>query len=190
MEHGGDRGVKIIDDFLPDADAVRALALRAPFEDVHAPDGEIYKRVCIAEVPGLIPALEAAVGPVEMLLTAYRLNFAGEVPNAAIHSDIGWGSHALVLYLCEGEGGTAFWQHKATGAQRIEPEDFALWEQVRDDWNRPEAWELRELAELKFNRAVIYEGALFHSRYPFAAFGSGPDDGRLIAVAFFNLRGA
>ena len=47
---------------------------------------------------------------------------------------------------------------------------------------------MRTLARLKFNRAVVYESALFHSRYPFAAFGSGPEDGRLIAVAFFNLR--
>lgn len=182
--------MKIVDNFLPDAAAVRAAALCAPFEDKLGPDGEVYKRVCVTDVPGLIPALEAAVGPVEMLLTAYRLNFNGENPNAAIHSDIGWGTHALVLYLCDGEGGTAFWKHKATGEHRIEPGDVPLWHAVRDDWNRPEAWDMHALAELKFNRAVIYESALFHSRHPFAAFGSGPEDGRLIAVAFFNLRSA
>ena len=38
----------------------------------------------------------------------------------------------------------------------------------------------------RMGRAVIYESELFHSRYPFAAFGSGPEDGRLVAVAFFS----
>jgi hypothetical protein len=36
---------------------------------------------------------------------------------------------------------------------------------------------------------VIYESALFHSRWPFAAFGKGFSDGRLIACAFFTPRG-
>lgn len=179
----------VIDDFLPNAEAVRAMALCAPYTDLLAPDGETYRRVCPAAVPGLVPALEAEIGPVELLMSGYRLNFAGELPNAAIHSDIGWGTHALVLYLCDGEGGTAFWQHKATGAKRIEPGDYALWERVCGDWNRAEAWDRIRLAEMRFNRAVIYESALFHSRFPFAAFGTGPGDGRLIAVAFFNLRG-
>lgn len=182
--------MKIIDGFLPDADAVRAAALCAPFEDWPAPDGEVYKRICRTEIPGVVDALERAVGPISMLGMGYRLNFSGELPNAAIHSDLGWGTHALVLYLCDGEGGTAFWRHKATGAHRIDPGDVPLWHAVHEDWNRPEAWDMHGLAELKFNRAVIYESALFHSRYPFAAFGDGPGDGRLIAVAFFNLRSA
>ena len=33
---------------------------------------------------------------------------------------------------------------------------------------------------------VIYDGSLFHSRWPFEAFGTGPQDGRLILVAFFT----
>lgn len=179
----------LVDDFLPDAEAVRAAGLRAPYIDWLAPDGEVYRRICLAEVPGLRAGIEAQFGPVEIHAMGYRLNFAGELPNAAVHSDLGWGSHALVLYLNrEGEGGTAFWRHRATGAHRIDPGDEALFDQVRNDWNTPDAWELRELAQMQFNRAVLYESALFHSRYPFAAFGNGPDDGRLIAVAFFTPR--
>lgn len=179
---------RILDDFLPEAASVREEALSAPFIDWRAPDGEVYKRVCLTEVPGLLDAIERAVGPVEMLGMGFRLNFAGELPNHAIHSDLGWGTHALVLYLCDGPGGTAFWRHRATGATRIDPGDEALFARIRDDWNDDSAWELREVAALKFNRAIVYESAEFHSRYPFAAFGSGAGDGRLIAVAFFNLR--
>lgn len=174
----------VIDDFLPLS--VREEALRAPFIDWQGFDGEVYRRICITEVPGLRKRLEQEVGPVQMLGMGYRLNFGGEVPNHAIHSDMGWGTHALVLYLSEGEGGTAFWRHKATAAERIEQGDDALFEAVRHDWDDASKWDQVALCPMKLNRAVIYESALFHSRWPFEAFGSGPDDGRLIAVAFFT----
>lgn len=182
-----DRGVVVLDNFMPNPDELRASALASDFVDWDGPDGEVYRRICVAEIPGLQARVEAAMGrPVEMLGMAFRLNFAGELPNAAIHSDLGWGTHALVLFLSEGEGGTAFWRHRATGAHRIDPGDVALFEQVRGDWDDESKWDREDLVPIKFNRALIYESALFHSRYPFAAFGSGYDDGRLIAVAFFS----
>lgn len=179
--------IRVIDDFLP-AQALREHALASSFIDWSAPDGEVYRRVCPTDVPGLQDAIEAVMGPVDMLGAGYRLNFMGETPNTAIHSDLGWGTHALVLFLCDGPGGTAFWEHKATGARRIQPGDEALLDRIRDDWNRDDAWRLHHLVELRMGRALIYESELFHSRYPFAAFGRGPDDGRLIAVAFFTPR--
>lgn len=178
----------VIDGFLPDPQSVRDEALRAPYIDWSGHDGEVYKRVCLTEVPGLRDAIETVMGPVDMLGMGYRLNFGGELPNAAVHSDMGWGTHALVLYLCDGPGGTAFWRHRKTGAHRIDPGDWELFEQVRHDWNDESAWDMYDIAPLKFGRAVIYESALFHSRYPFPAFGTGPEDGRLIAVAFFTPR--
>jgi hypothetical protein len=178
-----------VDDFLPDPEAVRRAALGAEFIDWAAPDGEIYKRICITEVPGLRDRLEEVMGPVDLLGMGYRLNYAGELPNAAIHSDIGWGTHALVLYLNhEGPGGTAFWQHRATGAKRLNPGEVKLYERIRHDWNDETAWKLVDLIPLKFNRAAIYEGALFHSRFPLRAFGATPEEGRLIAIAFFSPR--
>lgn len=179
-------GLRVIDDFLPDAEVVRTHALAADYIDWPGHDGEVYKRVSLTEVPGLLEAIERVMGPVEMLGMGYRLNFGGELPNAAIHSDMGWGTHALVLYLSEGDGGTAFWRHKATGAHRIDPGDVPLFEAVREHWNDASHWERYGLAEMRLGRAIIYESALFHSRWPFEAFGQGPDNGRLVAVAFFT----
>lgn len=176
----------IIDAFLPAT--VRQDGLRAPFVDWPAHDGEVYKRVALVEVPGLQDAIELEAGPVDMLGMGYRLNFGGEMPNAAIHSDMGWGTHAAVVYLSEGEGGTAFWRHKATGAERLDPGDVDLFNQINDDWNDETKWEMTRLVEMQIGRGLIYESARFHSRYPFAAFGTGPDDGRLVAVAFFTPR--
>lgn len=179
----------IVDNFLPNPCRVRRQALASDFIDWDGPDGETYKRICITEVPGLLEALEKAVGPVDMHGMGYRLNYAGEPPNAAIHSDVGWGTHALVLYLCDGPGGTAFWRHNMTGEHRMEPGDFETFEAVKGDWDDASKWEQRGLAEMRFNRAVIYDSALFHSRWPFEAFGDSPQTGRLIAVAFFTPRG-
>jgi hypothetical protein len=176
----------VIDGFLPDVAAVRAHALAADYVDWPGYDGEVYKRVALTPVPGLLEAIQSVMGPVEMLGMGYRLNYAGELPNQAIHSDLGWGSHALVLYLCDGPGGTAFWRHSPTGATRIDPGDSALFERIGADWDDESRWEMTHIAPLKLNRAVIYESALFHSRHPFAAFGDCPDSGRLIAVAFFT----
>lgn len=180
--------ILVIDNFLPNVHRVRSEALEASFVDWPGPDGEVYQRVCLTEVPGLYECIEEAVGPFDMLGMGYRLNFGGELPNAAVHSDLGWGTHALVLYLSEGAGGTAFWCHRRTGATRIDQGDRSLFESVCGDWNDESAWDRVRLVDMQLNRAVIYESALFHSRYPFAAFGSGPEDGRLIAVAFFTPR--
>ena len=175
-----------IDQMLANPHEVREAALRAPYVDWPGPDGEVYKRVALVEVPGLQRAIEGVMGPVDMLGMGYRLNYGGELPNAAVHSDLGWGTHAAVVYLSDGPGGTAFWRHKATGAEAIDQGDVDLWHAVRGDWNNEDAWEMTDLAAMKLGRGVIYESRLFHSRYPFAAFGTGPHDGRLVAVAFFT----
>lgn len=179
-------GLVIVDGFLSDPHAVRRHALGSKFEDWTGHDGEVYKRVCLTDVPGLRERLELLVGPVEMLGMGYRLNYFGELPNALIHSDIGWGTHALVLYLADGESGTAFWHHRPTGTNRLPPGDLDLLAKVEPDWNRPAEWSVREVVETQFNRAAIYDSALYHSRLPFDGFGTHPENGRLVAVAFFT----
>lgn len=179
----------LFDGFLTNPHEVREHALNSEYVDWKGHDNQIYKRVSITNVPGLQAAIERVYGPVEMLGMGYRLNYDGEVPNQAIHSDLGWGTHALVYYLNDGPSGTAFWRHKATGAKSIVKGQVELFEQLKDDWDNPEAWELRHVIDMKFNRAIIYESKLFHSRFPFEAFGDNPRNGRLVAVAFFTPRG-
>lgn len=181
--------LQVFDNFLPNADSVRQHALSVPFIDWKGFDGEVYRRVSILDVPGLRQAIEKVMGPVDILGQGYRLNYKGELPNAAVHSDVGWGTHALVLYLSNGPSGTAFWSHRKAKALRIDPGDTELYHQIKDDWNTESAWDMNMLIGMQFNRALIYDNSYFHSRYPFEAFGENPEDGRLIAVAFFTPRG-
>jgi len=178
----------VIDDFLPEPYTVREAGIGADYIDWTGPDGQVYKRICKVEIPAVINAIEKAVGKIDLLGMAYRLNYDHELPNQAIHADTGWGSHALVLYLCNGPGGTAFWEHRATKERCIlEGEDW-LRRQIENDFDDVSKWYRHHLVHLKYNRALIYESSLFHSRYPFQAFGEDAVTGRLIVVAFFNLR--
>jgi len=154
-----------ISNFLPDPKQVREFALSQKFGDLKAYDGETYRRIVNVEVPGLEEAIERTMGPVLMLGQGFRLNFGGELPNHAVHIDVGWGTHALVLYLssCPAiETGTAF--YKSTDG---EPEMVSLCKE-------------------EFGKAVIYRSDVPHSRWPLEAYGSSAEDGRLIAVAFFT----
>lgn len=168
---------------------IRSQAIGANYIDWHGPDGQLYKRICVIDSPDIKEAIEEICGPVNMLGMAFRLNYAEEPPNQAIHSDLGWGTHALVYYLTDSQddlGGTGFWRNKETGAESVEPNDQTLLDKVKDQWDNEDMWEMVSYVPLKFNRATIYESKLFHSRYPFDAFGSTPKDGRLIVVAFFT----
>ncbi len=176
----------VIDDFHPYAEELRLDAIDSKYEDWNGPDGQLYKRVCIKNIPLVTDILTNIFGPINMLGMAYRLNFNGERPNAAIHSDIGWGTHALVLYLSEGLSGTAFWTHKETGVDRVKMGQYKIFDTVCHDWDDVSKWQQDIFIGMKFNRALIYRSELFHSRYPFEAFGDSPETGRLIVVAFFT----
>lgn len=182
-------GVIVIDDFLPEFDRVREHAKLSHFYDWKASDDVVYKRVSILHIPGMLDTLTEYLGGVKISLMGYRLNYAGEEPNQSIHADLGFATHVALVYLNEGNSGTAFWQHKETGAVEIWYGQTELFQQINADFEQPEAWEQRLVVPAKKNRAVIYKNNLFHSRYPFEAFGSTPDDGRLIALAFFSFLG-
>lgn len=181
----------VADNFLPDPDAVRSLALETEFIDWEGPDGQVYKRVAPAELPEVVNQLSSLMGrTVEIHRIGFRLNYAGEAPNKEIHSDLGWGTHAAVLYLSEPpegvESGTAFWKHKATGAETLEVGQVDLWYAVRDDWDNADAWDQTRFVSCKYNSCTVYRSSYFHSRWPFEAYGTTPEDGRLTVVAFFS----
>lgn len=180
-------GVVVIDDFFPDFERVRKHAMLSEFYDWWAPDGELYKRITMLHVPDMLDTLTNNVGGIRILSSGYRLNYKGELPNQAIHSDLGFGTHVVVVYLSEGNSGTAFWEHSATGLTELNYGEVDQFESVKNDFGASDLWTQRTVIPTKNNRAVIYKSNLFHSRFPFEAFGSTPEDGRLIAIAFFNF---
>lgn len=133
------------------------------------------------------------LGAVNITLSFYRLGTPENEPTTFIHADQNCAQWACVLYLNppnQCHGGTAFWKHKATGLEALPAgriEEF--YQSINQDGNDPASWEMTGLVGMKYNRAVLYNSQMFHSRYPEQGWGTGPSDGRLIWTAFFNRTG-
>lgn len=182
--------LSVIDNFVDEPAILKQKAQTLEFGPYIGQDGVTYERVSEYTNEQVVNALNSFMGyPIQLLGMGFRLNFAGENPNHAIHSDLGWGKYALVLYLSEpidSISGTAFWTHSEQGADRIKKGDVALLTEIQDDWDDLSKWQQNQFVVGKFNRASIYRSELFHSRWPFEGYGSSLDDGRLILVAFFD----
>lgn len=166
-----------------DPDELREDAIGSEFRDVEIPGDALYKRVAVKEIPSLVCAVKEVMREdLSVVGTAYRLNYGQEMPNTRVHADVGYGDYACVLYLTLPRycmGGTAFWRNKASNMSMYSGGGT-------DDWDKEEAWEMQDMVSMKYGRLVIYPTNLFHSRWPWRAFGSGIGDGRLIAVGFFR----
>jgi hypothetical protein len=191
--------VQAFENFLPDAQAYRESLLAQPFYDIRHSDGETYKHVSVRPPEEIAPHLEALLGKkVSVDLCLARVNYAGEMPNNAVHTDEAYSKYAYILYLTKPEdcrGGTAFWRHKKYGwlgfptdqeILRTGKSRKRICDMLREDMNRLDAWEQIHVEEMRFNKLICYPCAQWHSRWPFEAFGSDKSDARLINVGFFN----
>ena len=191
--------LQTLDDFLPFPEMYRQQALDEKFYDIRGPDGELYKNINVRpsyEFEGLLS--ERLGRKVKCSYSLLRVNFDGEMPNNAVHSDNGYDQFAAVLYLNKPgdcKGGTAFWTHKKYGWTKFptlnqlrqtckKPEKIL--NQLTADYNNGDAWKLDHVAEMKFNRMIVYPTQQWHSRYPWPAFGKTMEDARLIWITFFS----
>lgn len=74
-----------------------------------------------------------------------------------------------------------------------EMQEQGIFEQLKKDMvdRTPDVWEQVGYVEGKYNRAVIFDAPLFHSRFPVEGIGSTPEEGRLVWVShFFKMNGA
>lgn len=113
-------------------------------------------------------------------LTFFRKSPEGQVEPNYIHHDAPMGDWTGILYLNETPAhwdGTLFWTH-VDGAERSTSED-----DKSSDWDKPEKWKLSHAMQAKFNRLLLFEAPLFHSRSIKANYGHA-DDARLIQVVF------
>jgi hypothetical protein len=189
------------DDFAPDIYQVRADLIAAnPFATVVGPDGFDYTNVAKWEMPHWHELLEQMLGrKIVVKMSGFRLNLAGELPHSWVHSDDICAQFAVVLYLNPPDqcrGGTAFWRHNGLQIDRM-PDLKAMagnginadwWlSTLNSDWKNLDWWEQAGFVAMKTNRLITYPTSMFHSRYPFEGFGSGPEDGRMVWVCFYDV---
>ena len=188
------------DDFAQDADAVRSFVISQGFTSEQGPDGAVYTGISKHQATQWFELISRLRGrKIVPKLSCFRINLAGELPHSWVHSDDICAKYASVLYLNPPEqckGGTAFWRHKELMLDRLPaPEDLesvgtdpnTFYREMNDDWKRLEKWFQIGMVPMKWNRFITYPTSLFHSRFPFEGFGTGPQDGRLIWICFYDL---
>ena len=191
-------GYMIVDNFCDDADSVVQSAFNAGFSTWLPKKGEVGSSVYAGmgfwgDHAKMLRPIVGAVGSVIIPNTMFFRNTNKGMEKAYIHSDREAGSHTCIVYLSEHEekSGTAFYKHIPTGLTRMpsfkEMDEMGILEELKDDMvSRDESkWELLDFVEGKYNRALIFEAPLFHSRYPLEGVGDTPEDGRLIWASHF-----
>jgi len=190
------------DDFAADLADVRKAVIQGEFGTHAGPDGAKYTGISLFPVPHWYDRISELRGrKIVPKISCFRLNLKGELPHSWVHSDDICAKYASVLYVNppdQCQGGTAFWKHKTRNIDRLPPkseltakgEDAdAFYKTMDREWKELKHWERVLYVPMQFNRFITYPTCLFHSRFPFEGFGSGPKDGRLIWICFYDLAG-
>lgn len=210
-----ERDLHVIDDFLPDAAAWREHALKQAFqanlyEGQNFPGVQTDGQPCQEVMERIATVLQRPVKWSSPDNGAFRVSVASAQARTDIHIDNEsqgqTHTYAAVLYLNPPEqcqGGTTFWQHRATGWDRRPPEaevkaaGYASFAAFQDSWStgetvrafdelqaERETWLAQAEIPMRSNRLVIYRGNYYHSISN--VFGSTLQDGRLAQLFFFE----
>lgn len=195
------QAISVIDDFLPDALAVRQFAAAHDFSKAPEFDGHSYPGFVPVNDPRALPAFSSLIS--EAIGARADVKIACVVAGTANFSTVQWihadnicADYAAVLYLFDRPGfGTAFWRMKETGFENMS--EYVLSRQGDDPtavvgdmkgiFSDKGGWERTDYVDSKFNRIVIYPSDRFHSRWPEEAFGDSPENCRLTIAMFLNI---
>lgn len=194
----------VIDDFLRNAETVRAQALSLTYAvGGRFPGLNSVQKLRIEGLDGVISSLvrEPVRAPWsdDVSHGSCRVALASDDKPARIHIDQ---SHwSGILYLSRPEdcqGGTEFFRHKPTGTDRVpmDPESlrkigYSSYKELQEDILDKDAldrsnWEHTMTVPMRFNRLVLLQPHYWHTAGP--GFGDSLENGRLIYLMFF-LRG-
>jgi hypothetical protein len=188
----------VVDDFCELIDLVKSSAFAGGFGKWNPNKGLVgsSKYDGMAFYGHHAPMLRSLIGATKAVCVPNSMFFRvtnADTEQAYIHSDREYGDYTCVTYLSEHDEpyGTAFYKHKPTGLTHMpsfeEMQEMGIFEQLKEDMvsRNSEAWELLDVVEGKFNRAVIFDAQLFHSRFPIHGIGNTDEEGRLVWVSHF-----
>lgn len=194
--------VYIIDDFLKDAEAIRARALSLTYtEKGNFPGRDSVERLSIDGLDELVSAIMRqrfhAQWHQDFAHARCRLTLASDDKVAGVHVDP---SHLSgILYLSRPQdcaGGTEFFRHLRTGTDRVPmtPQELtglgysSYQEMHRDivvkDGHDRSKWEQSMTVPMRFNRLVLLQPQYWHTSG--LGFGDSVENGRLVYLMFFK----
>lgn len=194
-------GFLVIDGFCNELEQVKQSAFNAGFDTWKPNKGEVGSSVY--EGMGfwgdhalMLRSLTKAVNnPVVPNTMYFRVTNEG-MERAYIHSDRESGNYTCVAYLTEHEqeSGTAFFMHKRTGLREMpsfaEMQERGIFDELKEDMvsRDPDKWVQTDYVKGAYNRALIFNAPLFHSRFPLEGIGETAETGRIVWVShFFKL---
>lgn len=166
----------IFDDVLRAPLPYRAEALAKEFRTYDFPP--VFHGIATASRLGLGEWLHRYFPELTIKTTFFRRSPLGQAEPNYIHTDESMGDWTGIFYLnptpAEGDG-TVFWRHATTLH-----ESGAEW---MYDGHEPGKWVETQRVAAKFNRLLLFNARLFHSRAIPENYGEG-DGARLIQVMF------
>lgn len=190
----------VVEDFCDRIEEVRASALASGFGTWRPNKGEVgssvYDGMCFYGLhsPMLRSLARTMVSPVYPNNMFFRVTLP-ETERAYIHSDRMWGTHTCIGYLSKHPdvSGTAFYRHVETGLFSMptfeEQKALGIFDTLKADMvsGDPAKWEQIDFVRGKYNRALIFDAPLFHSRFPMTGLGTDETDGRMVWACHFTL---
>lgn len=187
--------LKVIDDFCPQIELVRASALDSGFGTWTPNKGEVGSSVYTGmnywgRHSYLLRALAEGIATMPFPNNMFFRVTNTDTEPAYVHSDRLWGTRTCIAYLSKHDemSGTAFFRHRATGLYEMPPmEDVAKMDQLKQDMvtGGEKEWEQIDFVRGNYNRALVFHAPLFHSRVPRGGIGSNSEDGRMIWACHF-----
>lgn len=192
----------VLDEFLENPNQLRQSALDSGFGSWRPRKGEVGSSIYDGmnfwgDHAMALRALSAAHGRAIFPNSMFFRVTNTDTEAAYVHSDREMGDFTCILYLSQhdaDESGTGFYRHRESGMTRMpsfeemrkRPEWFENFKAEMVAGN-PEAWQLTRFVQGYFNRALIFEAPLFHSRLPKFGYGSNAIDGRMVWVCHYSL---
>jgi uncharacterized protein DUF6445 len=193
----------VVDHFVPQPDKVRESALLSGFGTWRPNKGEVGSSVYEGmnfwgDHATLLRAL-AKVTQRQIFPNSMFFRVTNETTEGAyVHSDREAGDYTAIVYLSrhgEGSTGTGFYKHRETGMTHMpsfaqmsaDPEFFDRFKKEMVEGSA-EHWHQTRFVPGDFNRALIFEAPLFHSRIPKHGFGFSPETGRMVWVCHFGVQ--
>jgi hypothetical protein len=181
----------VVDDFLADPDAIRALALRQKFEpDVRYFKGKRSEQQFMHEfdhtVLGKLLHREIVDWPHHGMNGRFQICLPGEDP-LVFHAD--GQTHAATIYLTPNAPpgtGLSLYRSRVTGLRR--PSRDQAINSMMFDGNLldPTKWEEVDRIGNVYNRLVVWDATLIHAASGY--FGNNLSNGRLFWMFFFDCR--
>ena len=122
----------------------------------------------------------------------FRYSVADDQPATFLHCDVefddrGYSTidYSLVVYLTESApasdlNGTMFFRHKQLSCTSATLENSSL---TAPDQNKPQVWDADSVVGFAWNRAVLFDSALFHTAG--MGFGTSKENARCVQVFYF-----